>query len=71
MKILDLLSKMRCKKLLTPEFINRLDDIIVFNNLSTEHIRKIIDILLEKIILRMKGLGYTIDITTKARKFSY
>ena len=57
------------QKTFNPEFINRLDDIIVFNNLSTEHIRKIIDILLEKIIHRMKGLGYTIDITTKARKF--
>lgn len=55
------------KKTFAPEFLNRLDDIVLFDNLRREHIHKIIDIELEKLYDRVKKLGYTINITAKAK----
>ncbi|WP_066834834.1 ATP-dependent Clp protease ATP-binding subunit [Rufibacter ruber] len=57
------------KKTFSPEFLNRLDDVIVFNSLAKEDIHKIIDISLRKLLERVKTLGYTIEITDKAKDF--
>jgi ATP-dependent Clp protease ATP-binding subunit ClpC len=57
------------KKTFSPEFLNRLDDVIVFNSLQKEDIHKIIDISLSKLRNRLKTLGYTIDLTDKAKDF--
>ena len=52
-----------------PEFINRLDDIIVFNSLSKENIRKIVDIIIERMISRIQETGYQVDVKSNARNF--
>ncbi|TRW23839.1 ATP-dependent Clp protease ATP-binding subunit [Flavobacterium zepuense] len=57
------------KKTFAPEFINRIDDIIVFNALEKEHIDLIIDIELEKLYARIKDLGYNIALSDKAKDF--
>ena len=57
------------KKTFSPEFLNRLDDVIVFNSLSREHIHKIIDITLGKLFSRIKAIGYTVELTEKAKDF--
>ena len=57
------------KKAFSPEFLNRLDDVIVFNSLQREHIHKIIDLTLNKLFQRIKALGYDVELTTKAKDF--
>ncbi|MFT5914727.1 MAG: ATP-dependent Clp protease ATP-binding subunit ClpC [Flammeovirgaceae bacterium] len=57
------------KKAFSPEFLNRLDDVIVFNSLEREHIHKIIDISLGKLFKRIQLMGYEIDLTEKAKDF--
>ncbi|WP_111672355.1 ATP-dependent Clp protease ATP-binding subunit [Algoriphagus litoralis] len=57
------------KKAFSPEFLNRLDDVVVFNSLSKEHIFKIIDISLGKLFKRITDLGYKIELTEKAKDF--
>ena len=57
------------KKTFSPEFLNRLDDIIVFNSLAKEDIFKIIDISLSKLYKRVQALGYKIELTDKAKDF--
>lgn len=57
------------KKTFAPEFINRIDDIIVFNALEKEDINKIIDIELAKLYIRIKDLGYNIQLSDKAKEF--
>lgn len=53
------------KNLFKPEFLNRIDDIIVFNRLSKEDIKKIVEIKLEELIERMKEMGYEAKYTDK------
>ncbi len=57
------------KKAFSPEFLNRLDDVVVFNSLTREHIFKIIDISLKKLFHRITDLGYQIELTEKAKEF--
>jgi ATP-dependent Clp protease ATP-binding subunit ClpC len=57
------------KRVFSPEFLNRLDDVIVFNSLQREHIHKIIDITLNKLFDRIIQIGYTIELTEKAKDF--
>jgi ATP-dependent Clp protease ATP-binding subunit ClpC len=57
------------KRAFSPEFLNRLDDVIVFNSLQREHIHKIIDITLGKLFARILALGYTVELTEKAKDF--
>ena len=57
------------KKAFAPEFLNRIDDVVVFNNLEKEDIDKIIDIELEKLLKRISELGYTLKISKKAKSF--
>ena len=57
------------KKAFAPEFLNRIDDVVVFNNLEKEDIDKIIDIELEKLLDRISELGYKLKLSKKARNF--
>ncbi len=57
------------KKTFSPEFLNRLDDVIVFNSLKREDIHKIIDITLIKLFSRITDLGYQVELTAKAKDF--
>ncbi len=57
------------KKTFSPEFLNRLDDVIVFNSLSKEDIHKIIDISLGKLLKRISSMGYNLELTDKAKDF--
>jgi ATP-dependent Clp protease ATP-binding subunit ClpC len=55
------------KKAFSPEFLNRLDDIIIFKSLDKEDIRKIIELPLNELRERMAEMGYNIKISTKMR----
>jgi ATP-dependent Clp protease ATP-binding subunit ClpC len=57
------------KKAFAPEFLNRIDDVIVFNSLTREDIHKIIDIELKNLYGRIESLGYKIKLTEKAKDF--
>jgi ATP-dependent Clp protease ATP-binding subunit ClpC len=57
------------KKAFSPEFLNRLDDVVVFNSLTKDHIHQIIDISLKKLFTRITDLGYVIELTDKAKDF--
>lgn len=57
------------KKAFAPEFLNRIDDLIVFNGLKKEHIFEIIDIELSKLFHRITDLGYHIKLTDEAKDF--
>ncbi|MCB0506389.1 MAG: ATP-dependent Clp protease ATP-binding subunit, partial [Cyclobacteriaceae bacterium] len=57
------------KRAFSPEFLNRLDDVIVFNSLKREDIHKIIDISLESLFKRVIDLGYTVELSKKAKDF--
>lgn len=56
-------------KTFSPEFLNRIDDIITFDQLSKESINKIIDIELKDFYKRVSELGYTLEITPEAKEF--
>ena len=55
------------KKAFAPEFLNRIDDVIVFNSLEKEDIHKIIDIELKSLYGRIEELGYTIKLSKEAK----
>ncbi|WP_035338278.1 ATP-dependent Clp protease ATP-binding subunit [Dokdonia sp. PRO95] len=57
------------KKAFAPEFLNRVDDVVVFNALEREDIHKIIDIELAKLYTRIKGLGYDLTLSEKAKDY--
>ena len=57
------------KKAFAPEFLNRVDDVVVFNSLGKEEIYKIIDIELKSLFSRIHGLGYEIQLTDAAKEF--
>ncbi len=56
------------KKLFNPEFINRIDEIVVFHSLSREHITQIFDIMVDEIRDRLKEQDIKLEITKKARE---
>ncbi len=57
------------KRTFSPEFLNRVDDIIIFNSLSKENIFSIIDILMKGVFRRLSTLGFQLDITAEAKEF--
>jgi ATP-dependent Clp protease ATP-binding subunit ClpC len=57
------------KKTFAPEFLNRIDDVVIFNSLKREDIHKIIDIELSYLYERTVSIGYTIKISGKAKDF--
>ena len=57
------------QKTFAPEFLNRIDDVIMFNSLGKEEINKIIDIELKGLYERVKSLGYQLKISSAAHDF--
>ena len=57
------------KDVFNPEFLNRVDDVIVFHSLEKSHIHQIIDLLSEELLDRARGLGITIDVKDSAKNF--
>jgi len=57
------------KRAFSPEFLNRIDDVILFSSLKREHIHKIIDLELAALIQRIEDLGYGIEVTAEAKDF--
>jgi len=57
------------KKTFAPEFLNRIDDVVTFNSLSKDDINKIINIELEGLISRVKGLEYNLELSDSLKDF--
>ncbi|MFA6416560.1 MAG: AAA family ATPase, partial [Candidatus Paceibacterota bacterium] len=57
------------KKFFRPEFLNRIDEIIIFNPLRKEEMGKIVDIELEPVIRRLANQGIRLEVTPKAKEF--
>ena len=64
----DIVQKALSKQF-SPEFLNRLDEIITFDQLDLEAIKKIIDIELKGLYQRMEQIGYKIDLSEEAKEF--
>ncbi|MBE50970.1 MAG: Clp protease ClpC [Flavobacteriales bacterium] len=56
-------------KSFAPEFLNRIDDVIIFNSLSKEDINKIINVELIDVVKRVEEIGYQVKITKEAMEF--
>jgi ATP-dependent Clp protease ATP-binding subunit ClpC len=57
------------KKTFSPEFLNRIDDIVIFNSLNKDHIFNIIDILMKGVMKRLTNLGFSLELTEDAKSF--
>ncbi len=57
------------KRTFSPEFLNRIDDVVIFNSLNKEHIFEIIDILMKGVFKRLNTMGFTLKITDQAKEF--
>jgi ATP-dependent Clp protease ATP-binding subunit ClpC len=66
---MDGIIKKELKNKFSPEFLNRLDDIIVFDQLGSEDVIKIVDIELNKFIERMERQGYTFKFNKATKEF--
>lgn len=57
------------KRTFSPEFLNRIDDVVIFNSLDKEDIFKIIDITLKEVLGRLETLGFQLKLEEKAKTF--
>lgn len=57
------------KRTFSPEFLNRIDDVIIFNSLTKENIFNIIDILMKGVLKRLTNLGLGLELTSEAKEF--
>jgi len=57
------------KRTFSPEFLNRIDDVVIFNTLSKDHIFAIIDILMKGVMHRLNNLGFSLELTEEAKNF--
>ena len=57
------------KRSFAPEFLNRIDEVVIFESLNKENINNIIDIELKKVFERIKEMGYEPELTEKARNY--
>jgi ATP-dependent Clp protease ATP-binding subunit ClpC len=57
------------KRTFSPEFLNRIDDVIIFNSLSKENIHEIINILMKGVTKRLGNLGFSLELTAEAKDF--
>lgn len=57
------------KRTFSPEFLNRIDDVIIFNPLVQEDINKIIDIIMKGVMKRLNNLGFNLSLSEEAKKF--
>ena len=57
------------KRTFSPEFLNRIDDVVIFNSLSKDNIFSIIDILMKGVMKRLSNLGFGLTLTEEAKSF--
>ena len=57
------------KRTFSPEFLNRIDDVVIFNSLSEDNIFEIIDILMKSVTIRLNNLGLKLELAEEAKKF--
>jgi ATP-dependent Clp protease ATP-binding subunit ClpC len=57
------------EKVFRPEFLNRLDDVIIFRHLTNEDLKSVIDLELAKVRSRLLERGYTLSLTNDAKEF--
>ncbi len=57
------------KRTFSPEFLNRIDDVVIFNSLSKDDIFEIIDILMKGVMKRLNNLGFSMELTPEAKTF--
>jgi ATP-dependent Clp protease ATP-binding subunit ClpC len=57
------------KRTFSPEFLNRIDDVVIFNSLKKEDIFEIIDILMKGVMKRLVNLGFTMELSPEAKEF--
>lgn len=57
------------KRTFSPEFLNRVDDVVIFNSLTQDHIFEIIDILMKGVLKRLITLGFGLELTHEAKAF--
>jgi ATP-dependent Clp protease ATP-binding subunit ClpC len=57
------------KRTFSPEFLNRIDDVVIFNSLDETHITRIIDIIMKDVFKRLNSLGFDLELTAPAKKF--
>ena len=57
------------KRVFNPEFLNRIDDTIIFHALEKKHIMQIIDIQMRDLMKRIKGMGITVELNKQAKDF--
>lgn len=57
------------KRTFSPEFLNRIDDVVIFNSLTKENIFSIIDILMKGVMKRLTNLGFSLSLTEDAKSF--
>ena len=61
--------KSALKKSFAPEFLNRIDDVVIFNSLTKDHIQQIIEIELKGLYQRVEELGYKVRLSAKAKEY--
>lgn len=59
------------KKIFSPEFLNRVDEVIMFNSLTKDHIGKIVDVEVKNTVQRLKDIGYEISITQSLKDYLF
>ena len=57
------------KRTFSPEFLNRIDDVVIFNALTKDNIHSIIDILMKGVMKRLVNLGFSLELTEEAKDF--
>lgn len=57
------------KRTFSPEFLNRIDDVVIFNSLDKKELFQIIDIALQDLYKRVSKMGYTLELSDKAKEF--
>jgi ATP-dependent Clp protease ATP-binding subunit ClpC len=57
------------KRTFSPEFLNRIDDVVIFNSLNKENIFEIIDILMKGVMVRLSNLGFSLELSAEAKDF--
>lgn len=57
------------KRTFSPEFLNRIDDVIIFNSLTKENIFEIIDLLMKGVMKRLSNLGFSMELSPEAKDF--
>lgn len=57
------------KRTFSPEFLNRIDDVVIFNSLEESHIGMIIDIIMKDVLKRLNTLGFTLSLSDSAKKY--